>query len=131
MPSTSPPLSIDPLIFARGPTDSTRDLSKDARSPWVALFTAIVWIVTAGTAIYIEMGAMLAIPLAGTALVAIVVWLGTSFRHPGESDRAVVLYIAGIVALMIEHAEQWHSRTPELVMKLASGPLTSSSRVPS
>jgi hypothetical protein len=112
--------SADPLIFGAGPTAPTRDLSQDEQLPWVALFTAIAWIVTAGTAIYIEMGAMLAIPLAGTALVAIVGWLGTSFRHPGESDRMVVPYIGGIVALMIEHAVQWHSRTPELVMKLAS-----------
>jgi hypothetical protein len=121
MPATSPPHSVDPLTFGAGPEASTRDLSQDAHLPWVALFTAIVSIVTAGTAIYIEMGAMLAIPLVGTALVAIVVWLGTSFRHSGETDRAVVFYIAGIVALMIEHADQWHSRAPELVMKLASG----------
>jgi hypothetical protein len=99
---------------------STR-LPPTAHSPWVALLTAIACIVTAGTAIYVEMGAMLAIPLAGAALVALAAWLKTSYRNPGETDRTVVLYIAGIVALMVEHAEQWQGRTPELVMKLASG----------
>jgi hypothetical protein len=41
------------------------------------------------------MGAMLAIPVVGAALVALLAWLGTSFHHPGESDRTIVLYIAG------------------------------------
>ncbi len=87
----------------------------------VALLTAIAFIATAGTAIYVQMGAILAVPLVGAALIALVAWLGTSFRDPGDSDRTVVLYIAGIVALMVEHAEQWHGRTAELAMKLASG----------
>jgi hypothetical protein len=96
-------------------------LPPSAHLPWVALLTAIVCIVTAAIAIYVEMGAMLAIPLAGAALVALAAWLKTSFRNSGETDRTVVLYIAGIVALLVEHAEQWQGRTPELVMKVASG----------
>jgi hypothetical protein len=87
----------------------------------VALFTVIACIATAAAAIYVEMGLLFALPVVGAALVALVAWSRTSFRHPGTSDRVVVLYIAGIVALMVEHMDQWRSRAPELVMQLASG----------
>jgi hypothetical protein len=89
--------------------------------PRVALATVVACIATATAAIYIETGPLLAVPIVGAAVVALVAWLSTSFRHPGESDRVVVLYISGIVALTIEHTEQWRSRAPELVMQLASG----------
>jgi hypothetical protein len=120
MPPTGLPSSADALIVAPGLTELSPGVSENER-PWVALLSLIACIATAGTAIYVEMGAMLAIPVVGAALVALVAWLGTSFRRPVESDRAIVLYIAGIVALMVEHAEQWRGRTPELVMKLAPG----------
>ena len=89
--------------------------------PRVTLATVVACIATATAAAYIEMGPLLAVPLVGAAVVALVAWLRTSYQRPGQSDRVVVLYISGIVALMIEHTEQWRSRAPDLVMQLASG----------
>ena len=101
-------------------TSTDGAVRRAAESRRVALLTVVGCIATAAPAIYVEMGVPFAVPLIGAAVVALVAWSMTSFRHPGESDGVVVLYIAGIVALMVEHAEQWLSRTPELVARLAS-----------
>jgi hypothetical protein len=82
--------------------------------------TVVIAIVTACTAIYVEIGAVLAAPLGAAALVALVAWHRTSYQHAGRSDRVVVLYIAAIVALIAEHAEQWHADTPAYLMRIAS-----------
>jgi len=87
----------------------------------VALFTVVACIATAAAAIQVEMGPLFALPIVGSATVALLAWLKTSFRRPGEPARGTVLYIAAIVALMLEHATQWRSRAPDLVMQVARG----------
>lgn len=90
------------------------------RGAWITALAIVTCIVTAAAAIYVEMGAAFAIPLAAAAVVALVAWLRTTYRYPGDPDLVVVLYIAGIIALIVVAAEQWHRGTPAFVMRAAT-----------
>ena len=84
----------------------------------VALLFAVATLITAGVAAYIYAGALICGLVALAGALSVAAWLRTSYRRPGAAAPVVGIYVATIVALIVQHTEEWLRGFPAELTRL-------------
>jgi hypothetical protein len=119
VPPTRLPSSADALIVGPGPTDSSAGASENGR-PWVALLTLIALHRHGGDG-HLRRDGRDARNSRSRRCAGCTRRVARDFVSPPRRVRSHDRALHRRVALMVEHAEHWRGRTPELVMVLAPG----------
>ncbi|MCK6629719.1 MAG: hypothetical protein L6R45_31660 [Anaerolineae bacterium] len=84
---------------------------------WVYPLTVLAILITLGVAGYIYLGFLVTFPVMLTGFLALAAWYGTTYQQPRQR-RILPLYIALIVVLLLQGAEQWYFEYPEVIKTL-------------
>jgi hypothetical protein len=84
---------------------------------WVYPLTVVAILITLGLAGYIYLGWLVTLPVMLTGFLALAAWYGTTYWQPRQR-RILPLYIALIVVLLLQGAEQWYFKYPEVIQTL-------------
>lgn len=93
------------------------------RREYSALIVAIIVGVT-NWALYSSVGFAPMVIIGGSGVVALVVWLGTTYRHPVQYHRVLPLYLVLIAAELVHMAEEYVTGFPHSVSELTGATMT-------
>lgn len=85
--------------------------------PWVYRLSVIAILITLGAAGYIYTGWLVTAPVLVTGVGALVAWSRTTYRQP-RKRRILPLYIALVIALLLQVLEQWYWGYAERLLML-------------
>jgi hypothetical protein len=83
-----------------------------------AMTLAVVFLLTLDVGAYTYGGAPLFVTVAIASTMALVAWIGTTYRRPASRPAALDLHIATVVALLVLYSEQWYRGFSSRLMQL-------------
>ncbi|MBV7340117.1 hypothetical protein KFU94_70315 [Chloroflexi bacterium TSY] len=85
--------------------------------PWIYPLVVLSILITASAAGYIYTGSLVTAPIALAGFLALLAWLGTTYRYP-RKRRILPLYIGLIIVLLMQGVEQWYFGYPAAIKRL-------------
>lgn len=93
------------------------------RREYSAVFVTLV-VLIAVWALYTTVGLVPTLIIGGSGILALVVWLGTTYRQPADPEQVLLLYLLLIAAELIHMAEEYLAAFPREVSELTGATMS-------